>query len=72
MSEIIAIIVKCDGCEHVVVANNATFEVTTEALCDSCNGVEEAYTCFCNGGVGDKTLEFQCSSCKKYSSISVK
>lgn len=70
MSEILAIVVKCDGCEKVVIAQNAEFEAEVEGLCNACSG-GDSYTCFCNGGVASKALCFSCPECKKYSSITV-
>ena len=70
-SEVIAIIVKCGGCEATVVAEGATFEVEREDLCNACQGIEGCLTCFCNGGQGAKSLDFSCPKCKYCGSIEV-
>ena len=70
-SELMAIIVKCSGCEKTVVAGDSTFDVERESLCAACSGDPDSYTCFCNGGQGQKSLSFCCPSCNYYGTIHI-
>jgi hypothetical protein len=69
-SEVVALIVKCGGCEKEIKPDSFYFEVDVdERSCPGCDGTYGQMTCLCGGSTYTKQLCFTCPECKYYGTI---